>query len=56
MSLGGIDHIVAALDPMFDQLLDQIRRMLTVAVHEQHCAAPGMVQSRHQRGFLAEIA
>ena len=56
MSLGGIDHVVAALDPMFDQLLDQVRRMLTVAVHEQHCAAPGMVQSSHQRGFLAEIA
>ena len=30
--------------------------MLTVAVHEQHGAAPGMVQSRHQGGFLAEIA
>ena len=30
--------------------------MLAVAVHEQHRAAPGMVQPRHQRGFLAEIA
>ncbi len=30
--------------------------MLAVAVHEQHRAAPGMVEPRHQGGFLAEIA
>ena len=30
--------------------------MLAVAVHEQHCAKAGMVQPRHQGGFLAEIA
>ena len=30
--------------------------MLTIAVHEQDRAAPGMVQSCHQRGLLAEIA
>jgi hypothetical protein len=30
--------------------------MLAVAVHEQHGAAPGMVESGHQGGFLAEIA
>jgi len=56
MGLGGIDHIVTVIDPVTDQLLDQIRRMLTIAVHEHHGAAPGMVQSGHQRGFLAEIA
>ena len=56
MRLGGIDHVVAAIDPVADQLLDQVGRMLTVAVHEHDRAAPGMVQSRHQGGFLAEIA
>ena len=56
MGLGGIDHIIAVLDPVADQLLDQIGRMLAVAVHEQHGAAPGMVEPRHQSGFLAEIA
>ena len=54
--LGGIDHIEAAFDPVADQLLDQGGRMLAVAVHEQHRAEPGMVQPRHQRRFLAEIA
>src|ERR1700730_7844927 len=34
MSLGGINHIVAVVEPMTDELLDQSRRMLTVAVHE----------------------
>ena len=48
MRLGGIDHVVAAIEPMADQLLDQVRRMLAVAVHEQHGAAPGMVEARHQ--------
>ena len=56
MRLGGIDHVEAAIDPVADQLLDQSGRMLAVAVHEQHRAAPGMVQPRHQGGFLAEIA
>jgi hypothetical protein len=56
IGLGGIDHVKAAIDPVSDQLLDQSRRMLAVAVHEQHRAAPRMVQPRHQRGFLAEIA
>jgi hypothetical protein len=56
MGLGGIDHVVAAIDPVADKLLDQVGRMLTIAVHEQDRAAPGMVQSCHQRGFLAEIA
>jgi hypothetical protein len=39
-----------------DKLFDDIGRMLAVAVHEQHRAAPGVVQPRHQGGFLAEIA
>ncbi len=56
IGLGGIDHVVAIIDPVAHKLLDQIRRMLAVAVHEQHRAAAGMVQSGHQRGFLAEIA
>jgi hypothetical protein len=39
-----------------DQPLDDVRRMLAVAVHEQHRAAPGVVQAGHERGLLAEIA
>ena len=30
--------------------------MLPVAVHEQHGAAPGVIEAGKQRGFLAEIA
>jgi len=40
---------------MADKLLDR-SAMLTVAVHEQDRAARALVQSCHQRGFLAEIA
>ena len=56
MRLGGIDYVITAIDPVADKLLDQISRMLTIAVHEQDGPATGMVQSRHQSGFLAEIA
>src|SRR2546423_8289663 len=56
MRLGGIDYVITVIDPVTDKLLDQISRMLTIAVHEQDGAARGMVQSRHQSGFLAEIA
>ena len=30
--------------------------MLTVAVHEQHGAEPGMIEAGEQGGLLAEIA
>ena len=56
MRLRRIDHVVAVIDPVTDKLLDEVGRMLTVAVHEQDGAAPGMVQSRHQGCFLAEVA
>src|SRR5207237_4137590 len=56
MCLGRIDYVITAIDAVTDKLLDQIRRMLTIAVHEQDGPATGMVQSRHQSGFLAEIA
>jgi len=56
MRFRGIDDIIAAIDPVTDQLFDQGRRMLAVAVHEQHGAPPCMVQPRHQGRFLAEIA
>ena len=56
MRLRGIDDVVAVIDPVFDQLLDQIGRMLAVAIHEQHGAAAGMVEPGHQGCFLAEIA
>ena len=41
---------------MADQPLDQIRRMLAVAVDEQHGAAPRVVEAGKQRRLLAEIA
>ncbi len=56
MRLRRVDHVVAVIDPVRDQLFDQRRRMLAVAVHEQHRAAAGMVEAGHQRGLLAEIA
>ena len=56
MGLGGIDDVIAVIDPVPDQLLDEVGGMLAVAVHEQHGAAPGVIEARHQRRFLAEIA
>ena len=54
--LGGVDHVVAVIEPARDQRLDQIGRMLAVAVHEQHGAEPGVIETGEQRGLLAEIA
>ena len=56
MRLRGIDDVVAVIDPVLDQLLDQVGRMLAVAIHEQHGAAAGMVEAGDERGLLAEIA
>jgi len=56
MRLGGIDHVIAALDPVADEIFDQRRRMLAIAIHEQHGAATRMIETGHQRGLLAEIA
>jgi hypothetical protein len=56
VSFRGIDDVVTVIDPVTDKLLDQISRMLAIAVHEQDSAAGGMIQPRHQRGLLAEIA
>ena len=56
MRLRGIDDVVAVIDPVVHQPLDQVGRMLAVAVHEHHGAAAGMVEPGHQGGFLAEIA
>ncbi len=41
---------------MTDQRLDQRRRMLAVAIHEQHGAEAGMIEAGEQCGLLAEIA
>ena len=41
---------------MADQRLDQRRRVLAVAVHEQHGAEAGMIEAGEQRRLLAEIA
>ena len=56
MGFGRVDDIVAVIDPVADQCFDQGRRVLAVAIHEQHRAASRVVQSGHQGGFLAEIA
>ena len=39
-----------------DERLDQSRRMLSVAVDEQHGAEPGVIEAGEQRRLLAEIA
>ena len=41
---------------MSDHALDQIRRMLAVAVDEQRGAAPRVIEAGKQRRLLAEIA
>ena len=56
MRLGGIDDVVIVIEPMADQGLDQLRRMLAVAVDEQHGAEAGVVEPGKQRRFLTEIA
>ena len=56
MSFGGIDDVAIVIEPMADQRLDQRRRMLAVAVDEQHRATAGMVEAGEQRRLLAEIA
>ena len=56
MRLGGVDHVIAVIEPMADELVDQIGRMLAVAVDEQHRAVARMFEAGEQGGFLAEIA
>ncbi len=45
--LGGVDHVVAVIEPMRHQPLHQVGRMLAVAVHEQHGAEAGVVEPGH---------
>ena len=56
MRLGGVDDVVAVIEPMGHELFDQRRRMLAVTVHEQHGAEARVVEPGEQRRFLAEIA
>ena len=55
-SLGGVDHVVAVIEPVTDQLVDQVGRVLAVAVDEQRGAEPGVIEAGHQRRLLAEVA
>src|SRR3984957_21153111 len=55
IGLCGEDDIVALIEPMADQRLDQGRRMLAVAVHEQDGAETGMIEAGRERRFLAEV-
>ena len=54
--LGGEDDIVAIVEPMPDKDLDQIRRVLSVAIDEQHRSQAGVLKPGEQGGFLAEVA
>ena len=56
MRFGGIDDVIAVIEPMVDQRLNQRRRVLAIAVHEQHGAAAGVIEAGKQRRLLAEIA
>ena len=56
MRLRGVDDVIAVIEPMADQRLDQIGRMLAVAVHEQRRAEPRVIEAGQQRRFLAEVA
>ena len=57
MRLGGVDHVVAVIEPMADTSCStSVGRMLAVAVHEQHGAEARVVEPGEQRRLLAEIA
>jgi hypothetical protein len=56
MCLGGVDDVVALVEPIAHELVDQCRRMLPIAVHEQDGAQAGVVEAGEQRRLLAEIA
>ena len=56
MRLRGVDDVVAVLLPVAHQRLDQRRRVLPVAVHEQHGAATRVIEAGGERRLLAEIA
>ncbi len=56
VGLRGVDDVVAAIEPVADQRFDQRRRMLPVAVHEQHRAEARMIEAGGERCLLAEIA
>src|SRR3954468_1612873 len=45
VGFGGVDNVIAAIEPMPHQRFDQRRRMLTVTVHEQHGAEPCVIKA-----------
>jgi hypothetical protein len=52
----GIDDIIALIEPVAHQRLDQGGRMLAVTIHEQDAAHARMIEAGDEGGFLAEIA
>ena len=56
MLLGGEHHVIVVVEPMSDQGFNQSRRMLSVAVDEQHRTQARIVEAREQRRLLAEVA
>jgi hypothetical protein len=54
--LCGVNHVVAIIEPARDQSVDQTRRMLSIAVHEQNSARTSVVEAGEQSGFLSEIS
>src|SRR5262249_26377492 len=53
--LGRVDHVIAVVEPMRDELFNECRWMLPVTVHEQHGPQAGMIEAGEQRRLLAEI-
>ena len=53
-SLG--DHDLRAAPPFRHHGRDQLRRMLEIAIHQDHRVAAGVAQARAQRRLVAEIA
>src|SRR5215510_7530419 len=56
MSFGRVDDVIPVIEPARDERIDQVRRMLSIAVHEQHRSRPGVIKAGKQRGLLAEIS
>jgi len=51
----GIDHVIAVA-PLFDQLRDQLRRVLQVCVDDDCRITVAVIQARGEGDLLAEVA
>jgi hypothetical protein len=48
-------YVVAVVEPVADQRLDQSSRVLAIAVNEQDRAKAGVIEAGEERGFLPKL-